>query len=211
MSGGSFDYAYRYLSDMYEGQMEDADMNELIKDVCEVLHDLEWWHSGDIIEDDYRKTVAKFKSKWFNNYDGIRAEQELASELGASVANIIKDALPQMIEISKDEWIEFADYVARNVVNEDFSEDVDIYAEVLCRKLVKLGLVKLDGDTYKYCEEASKRIGSRYYGPDICSKCAHRNDLMSKVREEPSIFCEHWGLKVNSFDHCSNFEEVKHD
>lgn len=69
--------------------------------------------------------------------------------------------------------------------------------------------------TFKYCadevEEASKRIGSRYYGPDICSKCAHRNDLMSKVRDEPSIFCEHWGLKVNSFDHCSNFEEVKHD
>ena len=49
------------------------------------------------------------------------------------------------------EWIEFADYVARNVVSEDFSEDVDFYAEVLCRKLVKLGLVKLDGDTYKYC------------------------------------------------------------
>lgn len=60
-------------------------------------------------------------------------------------------------------------------------------------------------------EEASKRIGSRYYGPDTCNKCAHRNDLMSKGREEPSIFCEHWGLKVNSFDHCSNFEEVKHD
>lgn len=60
-------------------------------------------------------------------------------------------------------------------------------------------------------EKASKRIGSRYYGPDICSKCAHRNDLMSKVREEPSIFCEHWKLRVNSFDHCSKFEEVKHD
>lgn len=49
------------------------------------------------------------------------------------------------------EWIEFADFIARNVVSEDFSEDVDFYAEVLCRKLVKLGLVKLDGDTYKYC------------------------------------------------------------
>lgn len=59
-------------------------------------------------------------------------------------------------------------------------------------------------------EEASKRIGSRYYGPDTCNKCAHRNGLMSTGREEPSIFCEHWKLKVNSFDHCSNFEEVKH-
>lgn len=49
------------------------------------------------------------------------------------------------------EWVEFADFVARNVVSEDFSEDVDFYAEVLCRKLVKLGLVKLDGDTYEYC------------------------------------------------------------
>ena len=51
----------------------------------------------------------------------------------------------------KGEWIEFADFVARNVVSEDFIEDVDFYAEVLCRKLVKLGLVKLDGDIYTYC------------------------------------------------------------
>ena len=49
------------------------------------------------------------------------------------------------------ELVEFADFVARNVVSEDFSEDVDFYAEVLCRKLVKLGLVKLNGDTYEYC------------------------------------------------------------
>ena len=62
-------------------------------------------------------------------------------------------------ERPQGEWIEFADYVARNVVNDDFSEDVDFYAEVLCRKLVKLGLVKLDGDTYKYCG-ADMRGGS---------------------------------------------------
>ena len=59
-------------------------------------------------------------------------------------------------------------------------------------------------------EEASKRIGSRYYGPEICAKCAHRNNLMSGGREDPSIFCEHWHLKVNQTDHCSNYEEAKH-
>lgn len=74
-----------------------------------------------------------------------------------------------------------------------------------------LELSRLEMDRADEVEEASKRIGSRYYGPDICSKCAHRNDLMSKVREEPSIFCERWKSMVNSFDHCSYFEEVKHD
>lgn len=61
------------------------------------------------------------------------------------------DVAIKALERPQGEWIEFADYVARNVVSEDFSEDVDFYAEVLCRKLVKLGLVKLDGDIYKYC------------------------------------------------------------
>lgn len=60
-------------------------------------------------------------------------------------------------------------------------------------------------------DKAAEIIGARYYGPDTCDKCAHRNALMNKGREEPSIFCENWGLKVNSFDHCSDFEEVPHD
>ena len=69
MSGGHFDYAYHYIKDMFENEMQDADMNELLLDFVEVLHDLEWWQSCDISEEDYRKTVSEFKYKWLNGYD----------------------------------------------------------------------------------------------------------------------------------------------
>ena len=65
MSGGSHNYIYSRLSHECEGEMHVAEMNDLIKDLCEVLHDLEWWQSGDYSEDQYRKTVSEFKKKWF--------------------------------------------------------------------------------------------------------------------------------------------------
>ena len=64
MSGGSYNYIYSRLSTECAGEMKDAEMNDLIKDLCEVLHDLEWWQSGDISEEDYRKTLSEFKTKW---------------------------------------------------------------------------------------------------------------------------------------------------
>ena len=64
MSGGSYNYIYSRLSMECAGEMKDAEMDDLIKDLCEVLHDLEWWQSGDIGEEDYRKTLSEFKTKW---------------------------------------------------------------------------------------------------------------------------------------------------
>jgi hypothetical protein len=69
MSGGSFDYMYNGIKDMYEGRMKDKVMDKLIKDLCVVLHDLEWWTDGDISEADYRKSVKRFKDKWIGNPD----------------------------------------------------------------------------------------------------------------------------------------------
>lgn len=65
MSGGSYNYIYSRLSEECENRMYDAEMNDLIKDLCEVLHDLEWWQSGDTSEEKYRKTLSAFKKKWF--------------------------------------------------------------------------------------------------------------------------------------------------
>lgn len=64
MSGGSYNYIYETLSEECEGQMYDPEMDELIKDLCKVLHDLEWWQSGDKSEEKYRETLSKFKAKW---------------------------------------------------------------------------------------------------------------------------------------------------
>lgn len=65
MSGGSYDYKYYILDDYYVGRMYDQELNEMMKDLVEVLHDVEWWQSCDISEEDYRETVNKFKKKWF--------------------------------------------------------------------------------------------------------------------------------------------------
>ena len=65
MSGGSYSYIYSRLDDECGGRMYDAEMNDLIEDLCKVLHDLEWWQSGDSSEDHYRNTLMKFKAKWF--------------------------------------------------------------------------------------------------------------------------------------------------
>ena len=66
MSGGSYSYKYCEVDDYYVGAMYDEELNEMMKDLVKVLHDVEWWQSCDIGEDDYRKTVKEFKDKWFN-------------------------------------------------------------------------------------------------------------------------------------------------
>lgn len=42
MSGGSYCYISEKLSEQCEGKMHDDVMNEMIHDLCKVLHDLEW-------------------------------------------------------------------------------------------------------------------------------------------------------------------------
>ena len=54
-------------------------------------------------------------------------------------------------------------------------------------------------------EEASKKIGMRYYGPDICATCAHATP--STDHSTQTTFCEHYGLKVNDFYHCEHYKE----
>lgn len=66
MSGGSFDYLFYRVEDSYVGNMNDIDLNEMMKDLIKVLHDLEWYESGDIGEETYKETVNAFKGKWFN-------------------------------------------------------------------------------------------------------------------------------------------------
>lgn len=67
MSGGSYDYIYSRLQDECSERMYDAEMNDLVSDLVKVLHDLEWWRSGDICEKAYRNTLKNFKKKWFGS------------------------------------------------------------------------------------------------------------------------------------------------
>lgn len=81
MSGGSYDYVYSKLSEECEGAMYDDEMNDLIKDLVEVLHDLEWWQSGDYEEEDYRQTLNNFKKKWFKQSRDVRLKKYIDTKL----------------------------------------------------------------------------------------------------------------------------------
>lgn len=81
MSGGSYDYIYSKLLSECEGRMYDAEMDDLIKDLAEVLHALEWWQSSDISEDTYREKVAIFKAKWFECDRATRLKDYVDTEM----------------------------------------------------------------------------------------------------------------------------------
>lgn len=92
MSGGSFDYLCFRIEETYSGEMQDVELNEMIVDLCEVLHDLEWWKSGDYDEQTYRETIRKFKKKWFGQTDEKRLEK-LANKAKKDFDKLLKDIL----------------------------------------------------------------------------------------------------------------------
>lgn len=67
MSGGSMNYLCYKIEEEAVGYMCDAELDELMRDIANLLHDCEWWHSCDYSEDSYRKSAAEFKRKWFGN------------------------------------------------------------------------------------------------------------------------------------------------
>ena len=97
MSGGSYSYIYSSLACECEGRMYDAEMNDLIKDLCEVLHTLEWWQSGDTSEDRYRKTLDRFKAKWFKGDRKKRLKGYIDEQIG-----ITKNQLYALIGVEAD-------------------------------------------------------------------------------------------------------------
>ena len=82
MSGGSYNYICYTLEEECKGAMYDAEMNDLIADLCEVLHDLEWWQSGDTSEKTYRKTLTAFKNKWFKGDRQERLKGYIDEQIG---------------------------------------------------------------------------------------------------------------------------------
>ena len=69
MSGGSYDYKYITFDAYYVGKMYDKELDDMFKDITDLLHDVEWWQSDDIDEEDYRESVNKFKKKWLRQYN----------------------------------------------------------------------------------------------------------------------------------------------
>lgn len=90
MSGGSYSYMCYRIEDEYVGRMFDDQLDEMMKDLCKVLHDLEWWRSSDFDEDSYRKTVTEFKKKWFKQTK-IDVQKQIESEFERTKDKLMKE------------------------------------------------------------------------------------------------------------------------
>lgn len=71
MSGGSYDYVCFKIKDfanILRDQEKDPNrkkFSELLKDVAKVAHDIEWADSSDYSQEDSRKSLNEFFSKWY--------------------------------------------------------------------------------------------------------------------------------------------------
>lgn len=90
MSGGSYGYiCYRFEEECC-GRMYDVEMNDLVKDLAKLLHDLEWWQSSDTSEETYRKSVAEFKEKWFKGNREDRLKKYVEEQCDTLKAELIQ-------------------------------------------------------------------------------------------------------------------------
>ena len=94
MSGGYFNYRDATLrdeiygwSDTWHNVFEDREISELVWDILNLIHDYDYYVSGDTAKDTYLKAKADFKNKWFDNRDAVvkrvvdTASEEVKAEL----------------------------------------------------------------------------------------------------------------------------------
>lgn len=81
MSGGYFDYSDSHLkgeifgwSDRPTNVFEDKEISELVWDVLDLVHDFDWYKSGDTCEASYLEAKRTLKDKWLK-HDGDRVKR----------------------------------------------------------------------------------------------------------------------------------------
>ena len=74
MSGGRFDYKDLALKeeifgydDKFSNVFEDREISKLVWDVLELIHEFDWYSSGDTSEELYLKAKTAFKKKWLQS------------------------------------------------------------------------------------------------------------------------------------------------
>lgn len=82
MSGGFWDYKdnslkfeiFNYKTEtteqaMKENPLKDKVISGIVFDVLNLLHEFDWYISGDTSEEDYRAAVKIFKDRWLSDTD----------------------------------------------------------------------------------------------------------------------------------------------
>lgn len=87
MSGGSKNYLYYTIEEYFVGQMHDKELDDLMADIVELAHDLEWYESADYSKEHYIETVNKFKRKWF----GTDRNERLKGYIDESIEKVRKE------------------------------------------------------------------------------------------------------------------------
>ena len=89
MSGGYLDYICFKLENITD-RIDDKEIKDLIKDLADLLHDYEWWQSGDYGSKTYYKKLDKFKAKWFGDNRNERLKDYLNTALDEVKAEMNK-------------------------------------------------------------------------------------------------------------------------
>ena len=93
MSGGSMDYICYRVSEEAD-KMGDREIIALCKDVASLMHDREWFLSGDYEESAWKKSLSGFKKKWFKESRSSRLAslvEEVFSEARDECMNMIRE------------------------------------------------------------------------------------------------------------------------
>ena len=103
MSGGALDYLpSRVKNDIFGyscdtphqarqlDPLKNPEISELVFDVCELLHEAEWYLSGDTSIVDYDEAIDSFKTKWLNSSGEERAEHIVEEEINIMKKRILK-------------------------------------------------------------------------------------------------------------------------
>lgn len=77
----------------------------------------------------------------------IKSECYVFNPLNFDRSTMINTALDTVIK-ELNTYREFADWLVKAVLEDDWEESADFYAEVLCRKLTKLGKLKVVDNKY---------------------------------------------------------------
>lgn len=98
MGGGSFNYVYNKVEEYCCGRMRDRELNDMMKDLVLVLHDVEWYVSGDIDWEDYQQSVVAFKQKWFKSDREERYKDYLKQDYEQLVNELNYTSKEELIE-----------------------------------------------------------------------------------------------------------------
>lgn len=80
MSGGFYNYVCYKVREAAD-YTQDKEIRALINDLADLLHDEEWYMSGDTGREDYRKSLKEFKKKWLHQTDNKKLKKYIMEAL----------------------------------------------------------------------------------------------------------------------------------